>query len=197
MKVYDISRELLGAAVFPGDPTPIIGKVLSIDKGDVCNLGTLNMCLHNGTHVDAPYHFLNGGNTVENMSLDSLVGYAYVVEFDGIISSDDVNKIVEKAEKSHTESAKRILIKGNAVISSEAAYDLVKSQALLIGTELYTVGSEKEIALVHNILLGGNVAILESICLDGIDEGVYILSAAPIKIKGADGSPCRATLISL
>ena len=50
----------------------------SIKNGDVCNLTAFSMCAHNGTHVDAPYHFLDDGNTIDKVDLDRFIGYAYV-----------------------------------------------------------------------------------------------------------------------
>ena len=61
MKIYDISQEVFGCAVYPGDPKPERKVMMSIKDGGVCNLTALSMCAHNGTHVDAPYHFFDGG----------------------------------------------------------------------------------------------------------------------------------------
>ena len=62
--IYDISQEVFSCNVFPGDPSPEAERMLSIKNGDVCNLTKISMCAHNGTHVDAPYHFLNDGKTL-------------------------------------------------------------------------------------------------------------------------------------
>ena len=63
MKIHDISQELFSCEVFPGDPAPEKKTVLSMENGDKCNLTSLSMCAHNGTHVDAPYHFYRDGRT--------------------------------------------------------------------------------------------------------------------------------------
>jgi arylformamidase len=39
--------------------------------------------------------------------------------------------------------------------------------------------------------------LLEGIRLSDVDEGVYLLNAAPLNLSGADGSPCRAILIDI
>jgi len=70
------------------------------------------MCAHNGTHIDAPFHFIKDGKTVDAIDLASFVGMAYVAEHQGIVSGDDALKIIEKVKKQNTEAAKRILIKG-------------------------------------------------------------------------------------
>lgn len=58
MKIYDISQEVFKCVVFPGDPVPQKKQIMSVVAGDVCNLTEFSMCAHNGTHIDAPYHFL-------------------------------------------------------------------------------------------------------------------------------------------
>ncbi len=80
MKVYDISQEVFSCAVYPGDPSPEREILLSTSKGDVCNLTAIRMCAHNGTHVDAPFHFYGDGKTIDQVDLDKFIGYAYVAE---------------------------------------------------------------------------------------------------------------------
>lgn len=62
MKFYDITRELFSSKVYPGDPVPEFERILEVKKGDACNLTYLKMCAHNGTHMDAPRHFLDEGD---------------------------------------------------------------------------------------------------------------------------------------
>ena len=64
MKIYDISQEVFNCTVFPGDPQPKREVMMKISEGAICNLTALSMCAHNGTHVDAPYHFLDDGKTI-------------------------------------------------------------------------------------------------------------------------------------
>ena len=78
MKIFDISQEVFSSSVYPGDPAPEREVLLSIGSGDVCNLTALSLCAHNGTHIDAPYHFLENGATVDGLSLEKTVGYAFV-----------------------------------------------------------------------------------------------------------------------
>ncbi len=62
--LIDISQELFSCNTFPGDPKPVPDRLMSVEKGDVCNLTAFSMCAHNGTHVDAPFHFLPDGKTL-------------------------------------------------------------------------------------------------------------------------------------
>ena len=94
------------------------------------------------------------------------------------------------------EAAKRILIKGDAVVSPEAARVFAANRILLLGNESQSVGPEDAPMEVHRILLGAEVVLLEGIRLGAVSEGVCFLSAAPLNLSGADGSPCRAFLIA-
>jgi arylformamidase len=195
MKIYDISQEVFGCQTYPGDPTPEKKSLLSIENGDICNLTALSMCAHNGTHIDAPYHFINEGKTVDALCLESVVGMAYVSEHQGIVSNEDAAAIIQKAKELNPESAKRILIKGTAEVSLEAAQVFADAGLLLLGNESQTVGPEDAPMAVHQVLLGADMVLLEGIRLSGVKEGVYFLNAAPLNLSGADGSPCRAILI--
>ena len=195
MKIYDISQEVFGCQVFPGDPAPEKKLLSSLENGDLCNLTAFRMCAHNGTHVDAPFHFVKGGKSIDAISLDTFVGLAYVAEHRGIVSGEDADRILEKASGQNPEAAKRILIKGAAVVSSEAAKVFASKGICLLGNESQTVGPEDAPMEVHLILLGAGVVLLEGIRLARVSEGVYYLSALPLNLAGADGSPCRAVLI--
>ena len=196
MKIYDISQEVLGCQVYPGDPTPKKRVISSMEKGDLYNLTAFSMCAHNGTHIDAPFHFIKDGKTVDSVSLDTFIGMAYVAEYNGIVSADDATEILEKAKKQNSEAAKRILIKGDAEVSAEAAKVFAESNILLLGNESQTVGPENAPMEVHLILLGAGAVLLEGTRLAEVSEGVYFLNAAPLNLSGADGSPCRAILIA-
>ena len=196
MKIYDISQEVFGCQVYPGDPTPKKRVISSMEKGDLYNLTAFSMCAHNGTHIDAPFHFIKDGKTVDSVSLDTFIGMAYVAEYNGIVSADDAKEILEKAKKQNSEAAKRILIKGDAEVSAEAAKVFAESNILLLGNESQTVGPENAPMEVHLILLGAGAVLLEGIRLAEVSEGVYFLNAAPLNLSGADGSPCRAILIA-
>ena len=195
MKIYDISQEVFGCCVFAGNPAPEKRVLLSMDRGERCNLSAFSMCAHNGTHIDAPFHFINDGKTVDRLCLEALVGMAYVAERTGTVTEADAREILKSANKLNPESAKRILIKGDAEVSLEAAKIFSSAGILLIGNESQTVGPESAPKAVHLELLGADVILLEGIRLSEVPEGVYLLNAAPLNLSGAEGAPCRAILI--
>ena len=196
MRIYDISQEVFSCRVYPGDPAPEKRQLSSMEEGGLYNLTAFSMCAHNGTHIDAPFHFLKDGKTVDALCLDVFVGLAYVARHHGIVTGGDAAQIMEKAKKCSPEAAKRILIKGDAVVSSEAASVFASSEILLLGNESQTVGPEESPAEVHQILLGADTVLLEGIRLAEVSDGVYFLNAAPLNLASTDGSPCRAVLIA-
>ena len=196
MKIYDISQEVFGCKVYPNDPMPEKIVLKSMQKGDVYNLTAFNMCAHNGTHIDAPFHFIKDGKTIDEICLEAFVGMAYVAEHHGLVTGDDAKEIIEKAKKQNLEASKRILIKGEVEVSLEAAKVFASSDILLLGNEPQTVGPQNAPMAVHLTLLGANVVLLEGIRLGEVYEGVYFLNAVPLNLSGADGSPCRAVLIT-
>lgn len=197
MKIYDIAQEVFGCKVFPGDPSPIRNASLSIEKGDICNLTDFKMCAHNGTHVDAPYHFINEGKTIDQVDMERFVGYAYVAEHEGDITASDAESILEQAKACGQDAAERILVKGDATMTAEAARVFATAGIKLYGNESQTVGPEDAPKEVHLIMLGAEIVLLEGIRLSEVPEGRYLLNAAPINLGGADGAPCRAILMEL
>lgn len=197
MRIYDISQEVFGSRVFPGDPAPKMQEVMRIVDGGKCNLSAFSMCAHNGTHVDAPFHFYEKGKTIDETDLDRYIGIAYVAEHTGVVTANDAIAILQKARETDRRSRKRILIKGKAEVSLEAAKVFAEAGILLLGNESQTVGPEEDSREVHLQLLGAEVTLLEGIRLAEVEEGVYFLNAAPINLGGLDGAPCRAVLVEL
>ena len=197
MKIYDISQEVFSCRVYPGDPVPEKKELKSIKKGDLYNLTSFAMCTHNGTHIDAPRHFIKEGRAVDEISPEVFVGSSYVIEHNGAVLADDAVKILKDARECDLESAKRILIKGDAEITLEAAEIFASSEILLLGNESQSVGPEDSPMAVHLALLSAGVVLLEGIRLAEVSEGAYFLNAAPLNLSGAEGSPCRAILIGI
>ena len=191
MKIYDISQEVFSCGVYPGDPKPEKQTLCSTANGAMYNLTAFSMCAHNGTHIDAPFHFLHDGKTVEQLPLETFVGDCFVARWEGDITAGDAEAILEKAR-----GAARLLIAGPATVTAGAAKVFASGSLRLLGSEGQTVGPEEAPMEVHLILLGRGIALLEGIVLDGVPEGRYFLSAAPLNLAGADGAPCRACLIA-
>ena len=83
MKIYDISQEVFSCNIYPDDPKPIKERIKSMDSGEVYNLTSFSMCAHNGTHVDAPFHFIKDGKTIDKIHLEAFIGMSYIAEHNG------------------------------------------------------------------------------------------------------------------
>ena len=191
MKIYDISQEIFSCAVYPGDPRPEKQTLAATAKGDLYNLTAFSMCAHNGTHIDAPFHFLPDGKPVERLDLSVFVGECYLARHEGDVSAKDAAEILRKAA-----GIPRILLGGKLTVTEEAAAVFAEAGICLLGNEGQTVGPENAPMAVHKRLLRKNIALLEGIVLTGIPEGTYFLSAAPLNLAGSDGAPCRAYLMA-
>jgi len=207
MKLYDISLTIAeDLPVWPGDPKIELKKISQIDNGEEANVTHLSACVHIGTHVDAPDHFLGNGETVENLSLDLLVGPALVVEVpvEGQITAMDLQSITIP------EGTKRLLIKtANSqiwaeglkefkedfiAIEADAAEYLVNQGVEVVGVDYLSVAPFADPAPTHQILLKAGTLIIEGLNLSEIVPGEYTLYCLPLKIKGSDGAQARVLL---
>lgn len=192
MKIIDISRELLSCPVFPGDPVAKLERIKKIEDGYDFNLGKLEMCLHNGTHMDAPLHFLSDEKDITEIPHEAFFGPCVVVEA-------NVEMITGAfVEEYFPRNTKRVLVKsgGKAVFHESAASAIAQMGYYLVGTDSMTVEPEGSDGRTHRMFLMDNIALLENLDLTNVKKGDYFLSAAPIKISGAEASPVRAFLVS-
>ena len=190
-RIIDITQELFGCRVWPGDPVPEKKTIAAIPEGSPCNVTAFSMCAHNGTHVDAPYHFLQDGKTIDQIPLDFFAGPCHVVRHAGEVTAADAERFLRET------GTERLLVAGEAVITAAAARVFAAAGLKLVGNESQTVGPENAPMEVHLILLGAGVVILEGIVLDDVPAGKYFLNAAPLNLGGSDGAPCRAWLMPL
>ena len=195
MKIIDISQEILSCSVYPGDPAPKVEKVKSMDDGELYNLSAFYMGAHNGTHIDAPSHFIKDGKNIDEIPCENMVGYCYVARHSGDVTAEDAMQVLEKANARG--AGERILIAGDATVTESAAEVFAKAGVKLVGNEGQTVGPKDAPMKVHQILLGADVVLLEGIVLENVAEGKYLLNALPLNLKGFEGSPCRACLIQM
>lgn len=204
MKIYDITRPLLpGIANYPGDPP--FERTLHSDlaAGDACTISRLNMSSHNGTHLDAPAHFLPGGAVVGDIPLGALIGLARVIvkESAGHVTAADLGEVRDGEHLLiHTQNSEQDLKNGfredYIALTTEAAQLLADSHVALVGMDYLSVEPFGVCdPIVHKILLGAGVVILEGLNLNGVEAGTYFLIALPLSIPEAEGAPVRAILL--
>jgi arylformamidase len=206
-KIIDISVPLhTGMVFFPGDTRPEITPARQISDGAVANLSDIHIGSHTGTHVDAPSHFIDGDNTVDELPINSLIGPAQVLDLTGTggpVSASDL----QAAGLRHSE---RVLLKTRnsglwtipefqedfISLADDGADLLVEQGVRLIGTDYLSIERfHSETHYVHRRLLEAGVVVLEGADLSEVEAGDYELYCLPLKIRGSDGAPARAVLI--
>jgi arylformamidase len=191
MKIFDISTDITVAERYPGDPSYELEAITEIEKGDDYNTSVLHLPLHLGTHIDFPYHFFDDGKTSEDYPDGLFCGECRVASFrEEIITGQDIENLKLRGQY------KRLIIKGNGrcLLSRSAAMALLDEGIRLVGIDNITIGIEPDDYYIHQKLLANDCLILEGLDLTNIDPQNYELFCLPLKISGADASPCRAFL---
>ena len=190
MKIYDLSKDLFEAEVYPGDPVPTKTPFYEISETCACNVTVLSMGSHNGTHMDAPKHFVAGAKDIAEVDLEKCVGPCKVVLHEGLFTADD-------AKLAMADGTKRLLIRGEIEITPEAAEVFAQDGLWFLGVEHFTVGNKETGPVIHRTLLGAEIVLLEAAVMTEVPAGGYFLSSAPLKMRGLDGSQCRPLLIEM
>lgn len=190
MILYDISRDILTTQPYEGDPAPEVTVLSSIENGDAYNMTQVTMCTHNATHIDAPKHFDDDGATIGKIRLSHLYGKCTVVTIDGVLTGEDMEELLPHCKK-------RLILhgRGNAYLTSSAAQVVAESGLVLIGTDAVSIAAPFDELRTHLELARAGVVVLENLFLEGVQDGLYTLSAFPIKLSGLEAAPCRAILI--
>ncbi|TFB18877.1 arylformamidase [Filobacillus milosensis] len=200
--IYDISRLLnANTPTWPGDTPFSYDLTWSQEETGSVNVGQITTSCHTATHVDAPFHFKSNGMTIEQLPLDIFVGPALVVDVStkGEITVNDFEDI-------DFTNVRRVLLKTETwtgdefptqipIIDPELGPFLLENGIELLGVDLPSVDPLDSKTLdTHHSLLKSGVHILEGLRLSNVAPGEYRLTALPLNIEGADGSPVRAIL---
>ena len=207
MSFHDISLKLTGETLRWVTAPPFeLEERRRMSKGDPNNSSALNMSVHSGTHIDAPFHFVADGNTIDQLPLERFIGPAlvYAVEAERYITKEHVAGI-------RLDGATRVLFKTRnsellhqqeydpdfVAFSVEAAQSLVELGVELVGLDYLSVAHADEQVPVHRAFLDHGVVLLEGIDLSAVAPGRYELMCLPIPLGDSDGAPCRAVLRDL
>ncbi len=210
MAFYDISLTLHPQMPsWPGDPAVAMERVRKIEAGDNANVTRIDMGVHNGTHVDAPIHFIPGEPGVDALDLNVLNGPALVVELPETVTTVTAAVLDAAAIPPGTV---RLLLKtrnsrwwaqgetafqtGFVGIEANAAEYLVRRGVRLVGVDYLSVAPYKRSRPTHEALLKAHVIPVEGLDLSKVPPGLYTLYCLPVKIAGCDGAPARAILVS-
>jgi len=215
--IIDLTMTLReGIMTFPVHWHPVV-EITQLGRFEVEGRETRKVVLgtHTGTHVDAPRHFVAGGETIENTDLGIYYGPARVLDFTDLADKSEVTRQMIE-DRIGEDFPPRILFRydwehrldsleyysHHPYLTEEACEWLVAQGVKLVGFDAPMPddprngrGSEKD-SPNHTILLGSGVAILEYLVnLSKIPTGDLVLSAFPMKIENGDGSPVRAVAI--
>jgi arylformamidase len=207
VRYYDISLNLSPETVrWVGAPALEFVERRRINRGDSTNASAVSMSVHAGTHLDAPFHFIPDGATIDALPLERFIGPALVhaVDAERYITEEHVRAI-------DLGQATRVLFKTrNSGLLREPAYDphfvafslgaaraLVDRGVSLVGLDYLSVAHADEQVPVHRAFLDHDVILLEGIDLSAVEPGTYELICFPLRLRGSDGAPCRAVLRDL
>ena len=209
MKIIDISVPISpGLPVWPEDPPIEFERYRAISAGDDCNASRLCCSVHTGTHVDAPGHFIDNALTVEDLSLDTLLGPALVIEvptagaiepdfLESVLLPHGIVRLLFKTRNSDLwRKPDHSFHTDYVALSQRAAAWIVDRGIRLVGVDYLSVQifTDSE-PLTHRTLLKAGVIIVEGLNLQAVRPGSYQLICLPLKLVGSDGAPARAVLI--
>jgi len=206
--IFDISVSLSpDTPVFPGQARFNKKTLSSIAKGDRANVSELSMTSHTGTHVDSPSHFIEGGLTIDEVPLQSIVGPARVFELDvpEKIDGTELEPLhIQKGEivlfKTRNSKLWRIrdFSKDYIFLTKGAARYLAEKEVRAVGVDYIIPEALDDLERpVHHILLGKSIILIEGLDLDSVPPGQYLLICLPLKIVGGDAAPARAILVEI
>lgn len=208
-RIWDISERIEPeTATFPGDNAFSQEWVMQKAHGAACNVSTIRMSVHVGTHADAPLHYDSGGSDMASVDLTKYLGRCRVIDVRGVGNPPMIP--AEALTKELLEGAERVLLRTSeqhdhrtfqpefVSLGGPAAKVLVAAGIKLVGIDTPSMdhASNKELD-GHHALYAGGIAILENLDLTGVSAGDYELIALPLRIVGCDSSPVRAILREL
>lgn len=201
---FDISPGVgEGAAVFPGD-TPFRRKVLlAFEQGQPLELSTIETTLHIGAHADAPSHYRAGGKSIDERDLNLYRGTCQVIS----VRAEKGERLRPEHLAGRPIQAPRVLFHTGSFpdpnrwsddfnsLSPELVHYLADRKVVLVGIDTPSVDPAPSKRLEsHQAIYARDLAILEGLVLAHVPDGVYTLTALPLRLKGADASPVRAVL---
>jgi arylformamidase len=198
MKIIDITRPLSeDILIYPGDKRPVFRQV---DRGQYL-ISDLQMSTHTGTHIDAPFHYLKTGDTIDSIPLSHIMGKCRVIDMTRAGTSITSHHLKGRLDGIHrlllktSFSAKDCFDENFPSLTADAARLITGSDMKCIGIDSPSIESFKSDGTVHRELLSKGCIIIELLNLLNVGEGDYTLVALPLPFTGLDGSPARVVLI--
>jgi arylformamidase len=205
--LYDVSLEIFpGMVVWPGDQAVERKRVSKIEAGRNANVSVMRCGVHTGTHVDAPYHFLSDGKTMEMLDIHALVGPAFVADLKGVGTIDrsalesagipaGTQRLLARTRNSEEWRADPKKFREDYVgLDTTGAEWLIQRGIRLFGIDYLSVATRSQTKPVHQLLLKQEMVLVEGLNLNEVPAGPCRVYCLPLKIRGADGAPARVLL---
>ena len=207
MAIHDISMTISPDMVsWPDTTVPTLDWEMRMSRGDIADVSRWTLGAHNGTHIDAPSHFLPGAPALESVTLESLVGPAIVVELPEDVTSISMTdvpwahvgqheRLLFKTSNSRSRLASPEFDEGYVGIEPDAARGIVAAGVRLVGIDYLSVEPfGRTVFETHHVLLGAGITVVEGLDLRGVSPGRYRLTVLPLRLAGAEAAPARAIL---
>jgi arylformamidase len=207
VKIYDISLTLSPQSIrwITAQPLELIERK-RMSRGDSNNSSSIHTSVHAGTHVDAPFHFVPDGITIESLPLETFIGPARVCSVTPgthITAAEVVAAGLQGETRVLFKTRNSTLLKVGVYDASFAPFSVDGAKALvdlgvkLVGIDYLSAAGANEQVPVHRAFLDRGVILLEGVDLSEVPPGRYELFCPPVKLAGSDGAPCRAVLRDL
>jgi arylformamidase len=207
VKIYDISLTLSPQSIrwITAQPLELIERK-RMSRGDSNNSSSIHTSVHAGTHVDAPFHFVPDGITIESLPLETFIGPArvcFVKPGTHITAAEVVASGLQGETRVLFKTRNSTLLKIGVYDASFAPFSVDGAKALvdlgvkLVGIDYLSAAGANEQVPVHRAFLDRGVILLEGVDLSEVSPGRYELFCPPVKLAGSDGAPCRAVLRDL
>ncbi len=177
----------------------------AFELGDALTVSRLDLDLHTGTHVESALHYVEGGDPIETVSLETLVGPAIVVdlraadaigpeELDAAGIPDGTERLLLRTRNSGLLQPGEDFRRDFVGLTVDGARWIVGRSFRLIGTDYLSIQRFDDEPETHRVLMRAGVAILEGLDLSAVDPGAYRLTCLPIKLESTEAAPARAIL---
>jgi kynurenine formamidase len=164
-----------------------------------------------GTHLDAPYHFLDDGLTVDKLDLRKCVGPAVVVDLTGKGPKEEIRPDDLYPYEQAIASCRRIILRtgwdkrfpsaeyftDHPAVTKEACAWMIEQRIGCLALDMPSTHPSEDVE-THRLLLGPDAEVVLIEGLRGLDRlrgAEVVLIALPLAIEGCDGSPCRVMAI--
>lgn len=205
--IHDISVKLYnGMPVWPGNRHKFLHSFAKLmDDNDEINLSRLDMSMHTGTHIDAPFHKINNGKKLNQINVENFMGSAQVIDLTHLklkIKADDIRNIIsEKVDfllfktRNSKYWAKNSFVENFIYFDKSAAELIADYKPTGVGIDYMSVDAyDAKTPVAHNAFFLNEILVYEGLNLNLINDGFYYFIGLPLNISDSEGSPVRALL---